>query len=270
MSKIKTALCQNKITNDKEETLSAAIKMVDDAAKDGAQLVVLPEMFTTPYTNKSMRLNKEPTYGSTATALADCAARNGIYLIGGSFPEENGNSLFNTCLIFDPSGNHIGTHRKAHLFDIDVEDKVTFKESDTFTAGNDVCVVDTEFGKIGVGICFDIRFPEYFRKLALSGCKILVVPASFARETGKAHWIISLRMRAVDNQCYMLGVSPSVNAQLPYLAYGHTAATDPWGVVLGELQEMPGTLAIDIDTEFVDKIRKEFPLLKSRRPELYK
>lgn len=270
MDKIKTALCQNKITNNKPATLCDAIKMVDAAAQNGAQLVVLPEMFTTPYTNKSMRLNKEPTYGPTAAALSDCAARNGIYLIGGSFPEENGESLFNTCLIFDPSGNHIGTHRKAHLFDIDVEGKVTFKESDTFSAGNDVCVVNTSFGKIGVGICFDIRFPEYFRKLALSGCKILAVPASFARETGKAHWMLSLRMRAVDNQCYMLGVSPAVNVELPYRAYGHTAAVDPWGVVLGELQEKPDTLFVEIEPARADKIRKEFPLLKARRPELYR
>lgn len=270
MDKIRTALCQNKITNDKNETLLAAIKMVDTAAKDGAQLVILPEMFTTPYTNKSMRLNKEPTYGPTATALSDCAARNGIYLIGGSFPEENEARLFNTCLIFDPLGNHIGTHRKAHLFDIDVEGKVTFKESDTFSAGNDVCVVNTKFGKIGIGICFDIRFPEYFRKLALSGCKILAVPASFARETGKAHWMLSLRMRAVDNQCYMLGVSPAVNVELPYRAYGHTAAVDPWGVILGELQEKPDTLTVEIETQLADKIRNEFPLLKARRPELYK
>lgn len=269
MSKIKTALCQNKITNDKSATLASAIEMVNIAAKDGAQLVVLPEMFTTPYTNKSMKLNKEPTYGPTAIALADCAAQNGIYIIGGSFPEEKEGKLFNTCLIFDPSGNHIGTHRKAHLFDIDVEGKVSFKESDTFTVGDDVCVVDTIFGKIGVGICFDIRFPEYFRKLVLEGCKVIALPASFASETGKAHWMISLRMRAVDNQCYMLGVSPSVNYELPYRAYGHTAATDPWGLVLGELQEEPATLAIDIDTDYVDKIRNEFPLLKARRPEIY-
>lgn len=243
--------------------------MVDAAAKNGAQLVLLPEMFTTPYTNKSMKLNKEATYGPTARALSDCAARNGIYIIGGSFPEEKNNHLFNTCLIFDPSGNHIGTHRKAHLFDIDIAGKVAFKESDTFTAGDDVCVVDTKFGKIGIGICFDLRFPEYFRKLALSGCKILAVPASFGIETGKAHWIMALRMRAVDNQCYMLGVSPAVNFDLPYHAYGHTAAVDPWGTVLGELKDKPDTLDVDIETDYVDKIRKEFPLLKARRPELY-
>lgn len=270
MAKIRAALCQNKITNDINKTRLNALEMVSLAAQEGAELVVLPEMFTTPYTNKSMKQNKEALDGPTAKALSDSAAKNGIYLIGGSFPEQSGEGLFNTCLVFDPCGNHIATHRKAHLFDIDIPGKVSFKESDTFKAGDDVCVVDTEFGKIGIGICFDLRFPEYFRKLALSGCKILAVPASFAQETGKAHWMLSLRMRAIDNQCYMLGVSPAVNIELPYRAYGHTAAADPWGLVLGELQEGQGTLFVDMDTDLVDKTRKEFPLLKARRPSLYK
>lgn len=269
MNILKVALCQNKITNFKEETVTGALSMVAKAAAGGAKLIALPEMFTTPYTNSSMRANKEPLYGPTASALADCAAKNSIYLIGGSFPEQSNGRLFNTCMVFDPNGNHIGTHRKAHLFDVDIKGKVSFKESDAFAAGDDVCVVDTEFGKIGIGICFDLRFPEYFRKLTLAGCKVLVVPASFAFATGEAHWIMSLRMRAVDNQCYMLGVSPAVNRELPYLAYGHTAAADPWGVILGELNEGPGLLNAEVDLEYVDRIREEFPLLKARRPELY-
>src|SRR5665647_280217 len=216
-----------------------------------------------------MKLNKEPLYGPTAETMSTCAAKNGIYLIGGSFPEISENKLFNTCMIFDTCGNHIGTHRKTHLFDVDIKGKVSFKESSTFTAGDDICIVDTEFGKVGVGICFDLRFPEYFRKLVLSGCKIIALPASFAYATGEAHWILSLRARAMDNQCYMLGVSPSVNRELPYLAFGHTAVADPWGVIRGELGEDSGTLLVDIDTSYVDKIRDEFPLLKARRPELY-
>ncbi len=243
--------------------------MINQAAAAGAKMAILPEMFTTPYTNSSMKANREPLYGPTSEALSNCAAKNGIYLVGGSFPEEREGKLFNTCMVFDPNGNHIATHRKAHLFDIDVKGKVSFKESSIFTAGDDVCVVDTKLGKIGVGICFDLRFPEYFRKLVLAGCKIIAVPASFAYATGEAHWILSLRMRAVDNQCHMLGVSPSINRELPYLAFGHSAAVDPWGNILGELKEETGTLNTDIDLDYVDKIREEFPLLRARRPELY-
>lgn len=269
MKECVAALCQNRITNDKNETVRDALDQVRKAAADGAKLVALPEMFVCPYTNRSMRESREPFLGPTAEALSASAAQNGIYLIGGSFPEETPEGLYNTCMVFDPAGNHIGTHRKAHLFDVDVPGKITYRESDTFLPGNSACIVDTAIGKIGVGICYDIRFPEYFRKLALAGCEILVLPASFGRATGEAHWILSLRMRAVDNQCYMLGVSPAPNPELPYQAYGHTAISDPWGTLLGELDTMPGTLFGKLDPERLRGLRDEFPLLKSRRPELY-
>ncbi|MDD3864691.1 MAG: carbon-nitrogen hydrolase family protein [Eubacteriales bacterium] len=269
MKECRVALCQNRITNDKEETVRDALTQVRNAADQGARLVALPEMFVCPYTNKSMRANREPLLGPTSEALSECAAKSGIYLIGGSFSEETENGLYNTCMVFDPCGNHIGTHRKAHLFNVDIPGKVSYKESDTFLAGNSVCAVDTDLGKIGIGICYDIRFPEYFRKLALAGCEILVVPSSFGRATGEAHWILSLRMRAIDNQCYMLGVSPAPNPDLPYQAYGHSAMTDPWGTVMGELDTMPGILTGTLDPERLRSIREEFPLLKSRRPELY-
>lgn len=269
MKECRVALCQNHITNDKDQTVKEALEQVRRAAAEGAQLVALPEMFVCPYTGRSMRASREPLFGPTAEALSTCAAQNGIYLIGGSFPEETPEGLYNTCMVFDPSGDHIGTHRKAHLFDVDIPGKISYKESDTFLAGDSVCIVETDFAKIGIGICFDIRFPEYFRKLALAGCEVLVVPASFGRATGEAHWILSLRMRAIDNQCYMLGVSPAPNPELPYQAYGHTAICDPWGEIQGELDTRPGTLTGLLDPVRLAQIRSEFPLLKARRPQLY-
>lgn len=269
MKDCKAALCQNWITNDKEQTVKSAVEQVRQATAEGADFVALPEMFVCPYTNRSMRESSEPLYGPTADALSSCAAQNGIYLIGGSFPEETESGLYNTCMVFDPSGNHVATHRKAHLFDVDVKDKISYRESDTFLPGNEVCVVDTDFGRIGVGICFDIRFPEYFRKLVLSGCEIVFVPSSFGNATGEAHWVLSMRMRAVDNQCYMLGIQPAPNPDLPYQAYGHTVATDPWGIVLGELNTAPGILYAELFASRIQQVRDEFPLLKARRPELY-
>jgi len=269
MKDCKAALCQNFITNDKQETINQALAQVRQAAADGAKLIALPEMFVCPYTNRSMRENKEPLYGPTAEALSACAAQSGVYLIGGSFPEETPEGLYNTCMVFDPSGNHIATHRKAHLFDVDVSGKISYKESDTFLPGNEVCIADTDIGRIGIGICFDIRFPEYFRKLVLSGCEIVAVPASFGRATGEAHWMLSLRMRAIDNQCYMLGISPAPNPELPYQAYGHSAAVDPWGIVLGKLETEPGIAMVELSASRIDEIRNEFPLLKARRPGLY-
>ena len=163
----KLALCQIKGSFDKKESMATVTRYVETAAENGAQVISLPEMWNCPYSNDYFREYAEAEDGPTVKFLSDLAAKHDIYLIGGSIPELDGGKVYNTSFSFDRSGQIIGKHRKVHLFDIDVKGGIRFMESDTLTAGKDMTILDTEFGKIGVAICYDVRFPEWFRKMAL-------------------------------------------------------------------------------------------------------
>ena len=164
----------------------------------------------------------------------------------------------------------IGKHRKTHLFDIDVKGGQSFKESDTLTAGNSGTVFDTEFGRMGVMICFDIRFPEFARMMVNDGAKMIFVPAAFNMTTGPAHWELSFRARALDNQIYMLGCAPARNPAASYISWGHSIFTDPWGRVVDMLDEKEGILIGEIDLDYENEIREQLPLLKARRNDVYR
>ena len=159
----KLALCQMKGSFDKQESMATVTKCVGEAAGNGAQVISLPEMWNCPYSNDYFRDYGEPADGPTVKFLSELAAKHGVYLIGGSIPELDGDKVYNTSFSFDRSGQVIGKHRKVHLFDIDVKGGIRFMESDTLTAGSEMTILDTEFGKIGVAICYDVRFPEWFR-----------------------------------------------------------------------------------------------------------
>ena len=189
----KLALCQIKGSFDKKESMATVTRYVETAAENGAQVISLPEMWNCPYSNDYFREYAEVEDGPTVKFLSDLAAKHDIYLIGGSIPELDGDKVYNTSFSFDRSGQIIGKHRKVHLFDIDVKGGIRFMESDTLTAGKDMTILDTEFGKIGVAICYDVRFPEWFRKMALAGAKLIVLPAAFNMTTGPAHWDITMR-----------------------------------------------------------------------------
>ena len=168
------------------------------------------------------------------------------------------------------SGEKIGKHRKVHLFDIDVKGGQAFKESDTLTPGDNITVFNTEFGKIGLCICFDFRFPELGRLMAQDGAKIIIVPAAFNMTTGPAHWDLMFRSRAVDNQVYTIGCAPSRDVDSCYISYGNSLVVSPWGDILYKMNEKEGYKIIKLDLDYVDKIRKELPLLSARRVDLYK
>ena len=142
-------------------------------------------------------------------------------------------------------------------------------ESDTLTAGKDMTILDTEFGKIGVAICYDVRFPEWFRKMALAGAKLIVLPAAFNMTTGPAHWELSFRTRALDNQIYMVGCAPARDVSAGYISWGHSIVTDPWGRVIDMLDEKKGILLAELDMDYEEQVREELPLLKSRRKDIY-
>ena len=265
----KLGLCQMKGSFNKKESMQKAEKFIREAAGNGAEIISLPEMWNCPYSNDYFRKYAEKESGETVEFLSSIASDLGIYLIGGSIPEIDGEDVFNTSFSFDRKGNIIGKHRKVHLFDIDVKGGLRFMESDTLTAGHDMTVIDTEYCKIGVAICYDVRFPEWFRKMALSGAKVIILPAAFNLTTGPAHWDITMRARALDNQVYFAANSPARDEAGPYQAYGGSCIVDPWGRFISHADERECIIYGDVDIETVESVRQQLPLLKHRREELY-
>jgi len=227
-------------------------------------------MFTCPYDVRCFpAFAEECPGGPTSAAVGQWAKDEGIYLVAGSIPEKEGKHLFNTCLVYAPDGTLLAKHRKVHLFDVDIPARVSFRESEVIRPGSSVTVVATPLGVIGVAICYDLRFPELARSMVLRGAELLVYPAAFSAPTGAAHWHLLLRARAVDNQAFVLGVSPARPNGDGYVPYGHSLAVNPWGVVLAEAGTAEELLLVDLHREDLDRARRELPLLRQRRPEVY-
>jgi len=269
-SSFKFAACQLLVSDDKQANVETARKAIDEAAGNGAKVVALPECFDCPYSNACFPTYAEETpSGPASQMLQEAARRNKIYLIGGSLPERDGDKIYNTCQVFGPEGQLLAKHRKIHLFDIDVPGKITFRESDTLTAGQTLTLFDTEYCKIGVGICYDIRFPELAMLYAKRGAKFLVYPGAFNMTTGPAHWELLQRGRAVDNQLYVAAISPARNPKSTYQAWGHSTIVAPWGDVVATTEHEPGIVYADIDISKVDEMRASIPVYQQKRKELY-
>lgn len=270
MEKIKIAAIQMSTVADKMENVRTVKTYLEKIKDENPDFVILPEMFCCPYQTENFPIYAEKEGGPVWQQLSGYAKQYGIYLIGGSMPEKDAEgNVYNTSYIFDREGKQIGKHRKVHLFDIDVKGGQTFKESDTLTAGDSDTVFDTEFGKIGVMLCFDIRFPELSRMMVNDGAKVIFVPAAFNMTTGPAHWELSFRTRALDNQIYMVGCAPARDVSAGYISWGHSIVTDPWGRVIDMLDEKKGILLAELDMDYEEQVREELPLLKSRRKDIY-
>ena len=271
MEKIKMAAIQMSTVADKMENVRTVKTYLEKIKDENPDFVILPEMFCCPYQTENFPIYAEKEGGPVWQQLSGYAKQYGIYLIGGSMPEKDAEgNVYNTSYIFDREGKQIGKHRKVHLFDIDVKGGQTFKESDTLTAGDSDTVFDTEFGKMGVMLCFDIRFPELSRMMVNDGARIVFVPAAFNMTTGPAHWELSFRTRALDNQIYMVGCAPARDVSAGYISWGHSIVTDPWGRVIDMLDEKKGILLAELDMDYEEQVREELPLLKSRRKDMYK
>ena len=271
MEKIKIAAIQMSTVADKMENVRTVKAYLEKIKDENPDFVILPEMFCCPYQTENFPIYAEKEGGPVWQQLSGYAKQYGIYLIGGSMPEKDAEgNVYNTSYIFDREGKQIGKHRKVHLFDIDIKGGQTFKESDTLTAGDSDTVFDTEFGKIGVMLCFDIRFPELSRMMVNDGAKVIFVPAAFNMTTGPAHWELSFRTRALDNQIYMVGCAPARDVSAGYMSWGHSIVTDPWGRVIDMLDEKKGILLAELDMDYEEQVREELPLLKSRRKDMYK
>ncbi len=270
MEKIKIAAIQMPTVADKMENVRTVKTYLEKIKDENPDFVILPEMFCCPYQTENFPIYAEEEGGPVWQQLSGYAKQYGIYLIGGSMPEKDAEgNVYNTSYIFDREGKQIGKHRKVHLFDIDVKGGQTFKESDTLTAGDSDTVFDTEFGKMGVMLCFDIRFPELSRMMVNDGAKVIFVPAAFNMTTGPAHWELSFRTRALDNQIYMVGCAPARDVSAGYISWGHSIVTDPWGRVIDMLDEKEGILLAELDMDYEEQVREELPLLKSRRKDIY-
>ena len=266
---MKIALIQMQTGLDKAANLANAVAEIRSAAARGADMAVLPEMFCCPYDHKYFAPYSEPVGGPVWRSLSDAARENDIWVVGGSFPEAEGGRLYNTCFVFDRTGRQAARHRKLHLFDVDVTNGPSFRESDTLSAGGDITVFHTEFGTLGLCICFDLRFPELFQLMARAGAQAVLVPAAFNAVTGAAHWELLFRSRAVDAQLYTVGVSPSRNEK-GYRAYGHSIVCSPWAEVLYQADYAPCTEIVSLDFRRVAEIRRQLPLLTARREDLYR
>ena len=270
MEKIKIAAIQMSTVADKMENVRTVKTYLEKIKDENPDFVILPEMFCCPYQTENFPIYAEKEGGPVWQQLSGYAKQYGIYLIGGSMPEKDAEgNVYNTSYIFDREGKQIGKHRKVHLFDIDVKGGQTFKESDTLTAGDRETVFDTEFGKMGVMLCF-IRFPELSRMMVNDGAKVIFVPAAFNMTTGPAHWELSFRTRALDNQIYMVGCAPARDITAGYISWGHSIVTNPWGAVVDMLDEKEGILLAELDMGYEERVREELPLLKSRRKDMYR
>lgn len=266
---MRVALIQMAVTEDKAENLATARRQLEAAKAGGADLAVLPEIFCCPYRNRFFRSCAEESGGPAQTMLSQAARELSLYVVGGSIPEREGNKRYNASFVYGRQGEFLARHRKLHLFDIDVEGGQRYRESDTFTPGDQITSFDTEFGPMGLCICFDLRFEELARCMTLRGVKALFVPAAFNMTTGPAHWELLFRQRAVDNQLFTVGVSPARNPEARYVAYGNSIAVDPWGSVLCRAGAEEALLFADLDFARMETVRRQLPLLKARRTDLY-
>ncbi len=272
MKNIKVLGCQMMVGEEKEKNLQKAEEMINRGVKTyQPDIIILPEMFNTPYDNSYFPEFSEVYPGETTSRIQSMAKKYGVIIIAGSIPEqgEEDQKIYNTTYVFGQQGELLGKHRKIHLFDIDIPGKITFKESDVLSPGNKITVLDTKFGKIGIAVCYDVRFPEIFQIMEKEGAEFVVVPGAFNMTTGPAHWELLMRSRALDNQLYVAAVSPARNLRASYHAYGHSMIVDPWGSVLEELDEEEDFIYRELDFDYLKQVRRGLPTRKNRLKELY-
>lgn len=266
---MKLSLLQLKTAATPAENLPKIKELLRQAKQQGADMALLPEMCCCPYENSAFVQFAMEQDAPFLAEIADMAREFGLYIVAGSVPLAQKGKIYNAAFVYDEKGQFVCVHRKTHLFDINVPGGQYFMESDTFTAGRDLTTFDTPWGKFGLMICYDIRFPELARLLALAGAQAILVPAAFNMTTGPAHWEISFRMRALDNQIFMAGCAPARDMQSPYTAWGHSIVTDPWGSVLAQMEETEGVLTVELDFARLEQVRQQLPLLKHRRTDFY-
>jgi deaminated glutathione amidase len=268
---MRAAAVQLNSTDEYERNLDVAGRLVRDAAADGAELVVLPEKWTVLGSPEALRSSAEPLDGPALTAASEWARELGIFLVAGSVPEvvRGQDKLANTSVMFGPGGERRAVYRKIHLFDVDVGD-VAYRESAIEQAGGEIALGDADGVQVGLTICYDLRFPELYRILALRGARVITVPSAFTERTGRDHWEVLIRARAIEDQVFIVAAGQIGSAPPHYRSYGRSMIVDPWGVVLAQAADREGFVAADLDFTIQDDVRSSLPSLRHRRPETYR
>jgi predicted amidohydrolase len=268
MTPYTVAVAQMNTQDDRDAALSQAAQWVAEAAGNGASLIAFPE--TMNYMGRGYREHAEPIPGPTSDRLCALAKEHHIWIQGGSIteavPDENPR---NTALLISPAGEIVCRYSKLHMFDVVIQDGPSYRESAYSTAGQGLTVARTPLGVLGLSICYDLRFCELYRLLAMAGAQVLFVPSSFTMNTGKDHWEPLLRARAIENGCYV--VAPSqIGKKAKMQAYGKSMVIDPWGNVIAQASDRPELIYARIDLDYIDNVRRQVPSLDNRRGDLYR
>ena len=264
----KAAVLQLHTTKSKAHNLDVISRMIQTAAQNGATLVSLPE--TMNIIDETGIDVSEPIPGETTDLMVSLSKQYNVWIHGGSITEHNGHGgkPYNTTVMVSPSDGIIAKYRKLHLFDVDIDGGVRSKESDQTSKGDAIVVADAPIGRLGFSICYDIRFPELYRTMALLGAQVVFVPADFTYKTGSLHWEVLLRSRAIENNCFIVAAGQcGTNARLH--AYGHSMIIDPNGRVLAQLDEDEGIAYAPIDLGAIEDVKRQIPSLENRREDLY-
>jgi predicted amidohydrolase len=269
---LRVAAVQMNSGADKTANLDSALALIDRAAADGARLVALPEVWSYLGPDEGNRDNAEPIPGPTIDRLAERARRHQIYLHAGSIQESRAGDprLLNTTAVLGPDGEILAQYSKIHMFDVVLDGVASYQESATISPGDEIVTVEIDGFPIGLAICYDLRFPELFRILALRGAEAVILPAAFTLTTGKDHWEVLIRARAIENGLYMIapaqiGMHPPGN-----WSYGRTMIVDPWGTVLATAPDEPTVITADLDRGRVQTVRRQVPSLANRMPDRYR
>jgi deaminated glutathione amidase len=263
---MRVAVCQLNAREDRTANLEVARDLLGRAAAAGADLAILPEY--ADYLGPSAGEPKpEAVDGEFGAFFAEAARRLGIWVHAGSFHEAGPDPrrTYNTSLVFDRAGGLAAVYRKIHLYDVEIPGRVSYQESRTVAPGADPTVADVDGVGVGLSICYDLRFPELYRRLAVAGARVLVVPAAFMMHTGRDHWEVLLRARAIENQCYVLAAAQIGDHEPGRTCFGRSMVVDPWGTVLAQAPDVVGVTVADLDLDRLAGIRQELPSLANRR-----
>ncbi len=268
----KVAAIQMTSGQDVQTNLAQASPLIAQAVDKGAELIILPEMFGIMCMDQSEKLVHRESLGNGPIQdfLQSQAQQHKVWILGGTLPlriHQNEEQVYAASLVYNGQGEQVARYNKIHLFDVFIEESgEKYQESEVTQHGDKLCYVDTPCGRLGLAVCYDLRFPELFRALAKQGAEIIAVPSAFTVPTGNAHWQLLMRARAVENLCYMVGACQGGVHPTGRATYGHSLMVEPWGEVLQELDDKPGLIVQDLDLEQLHKLRREFPALDHVRP----
>jgi len=266
---VRAAVCQLNGAGDVDHNVATALDLLARAAAEGAQLAVLPELFARYGSQHDMRAGAEPVGGPITTALAEASRRHAMWVVGGSVCEADAGRVYNTSLLLDPAGEIAARYRKIHLFDVDLPGQQPIRDSALFTPGAELVTHDVGELRLGLTICYDLRFPELYRGLMVAGATVLAVPSAFQAFTGRAHWQPLLRARAIEEQSYVLAADqwgPWGRPEAGHRTFGHSMIVDPWGTIIGEAAEEGDAVVVaELDPDEVRRVRSSLPALAHRR-----